>query len=60
MLSQDVCHDSQLLSYGGNGYTYLQKTFLPRLLAAGVDQQTIDQITVTNPARILTLAAPSA
>lgn len=60
MLSQDVCHDSQLLSYGGNGYTYLQKTFLPRLLAAGVDQKTIDQITVKNPARVLTLAKPSA
>ena len=60
MLSQDVCHDSQLLSYGGNGYTYLQKTFLPRLLAAGVDQQTIEQITVKNPARILTLVKPSA
>lgn len=60
MLSQDVCHDSQLLSYGGNGYTYLQKTFLPRLLAAGVDQQTIEQITITNPARVLTLVKPSA
>ena len=60
MLSQDVCHDSQLLSYGGNGYTYLQKTFLPRLLAAGVDQQTIEQITVKNPARVLTLVNPSA
>ena len=60
MLSQDVCHDSQLLSYGGNGYTYLQKTFLPRLLAAGVDAAAIEQITVKNPARILTLAVPSA
>jgi len=60
MLSQDVCHDSQLLSYGGNGYTYLQKTFLPRLLAAGVDQKTIDQITIKNPARVLTLVKPSA
>ncbi|MFM8690434.1 MAG: Rieske 2Fe-2S domain-containing protein, partial [Candidatus Limnocylindrus sp.] len=44
----------------GNGYTYLQKTFLPRLLAAGVDQKTIDQITVKNPARVLTLVKPSA
>ena len=60
ILSQDVCHDSQLLSYGGNGYTYLQKTFLPRLLAAGVDQKTIDQITIKNPARVLTLVKPSA
>ena len=38
----------------------LQKTFLPRLLAAGVDQQTIDQITIKNPARVLTLVKPSA
>jgi phosphotriesterase-related protein len=60
MLSQDVCHDSQLLSFGGGGYTYLQKTFLPRLLAAGVDQKTIDQITIKNPARVLTLVKPSA
>lgn len=60
MLSQDVCHDSQLLSYGGNGYTYLQNNFLPRLLAAGVDQKTIDQITIKNPARVLTLVKPSA
>jgi predicted metal-dependent phosphotriesterase family hydrolase len=60
MLSQDVCHDSQLLSYGGNGYTYLQTTFLPRLLAAGVDAAAIEQITVKNPARVLTLVKPSA
>lgn len=60
MLSQDVCHDSQLLSYGGNGYTYLQKKFLPRLLAAGVDAAAIEQITVKNPARVLTLVKPSA
>ena len=59
-LSQDVCHDSQLLSYGGNGYTYLQTSFLPRLAAAGVDQATIDQITIANPARILTLVPPTA
>jgi phosphotriesterase-related protein len=58
MLSQDVCHDSQLASYGGGGYTYLQRNFLPRLTAAGVDAATIQKITVTNPARILTLAAP--
>jgi phosphotriesterase-related protein len=58
MLSQDVCHDSQLASYGGAGYTYLQRNFLPRLTAAGVDAATIQKITVANPARILTLVAP--
>jgi len=55
LLSQDVCHDSQLASYGGNGYTYLQKSFLPSLAAAGVNAATIKTITVENPARLLTL-----
>ena len=55
LLSQDVCHDSQLASYGGNGYTYLQKSFLPSLASAGVNAATIKTITVENPARLLTL-----
>ncbi|MFZ9352432.1 MAG: phosphotriesterase family protein [Candidatus Limnocylindrus sp.] len=59
LLSQDVCHDSQLASYGGNGYTYLQRSFLPRLIAAGVDAATIKTITVENPSRLLTLRAPA-
>lgn len=59
LLSQDVCHDSQLASYGGNGYTYLQKSFLPRLVAAGVNAATIKTITVENPARLLTLRKPA-
>ncbi|HEY8167447.1 MAG TPA: hypothetical protein VIF84_01920 [Candidatus Limnocylindrales bacterium] len=56
LLSQDVCHDSQLTAYEGNGYAYLATTFLPRLRAAGVDEGTIMQMTVDNPRRILTLA----
>jgi phosphotriesterase-related protein len=59
LLSQDVCHDSQLTSYGGNGYTYLQKSFLPRLVEAGVNAATIKTITVENPARLLTLRTPA-
>jgi len=35
LLSQDVCHNQQLRHYGGNGYTYLADTFLPRARAAG-------------------------
>jgi phosphotriesterase-related protein len=56
LLSQDVCHDSQLKRYGGNGYTYLADTFLPRLRAAGVSDDEIRTITVDNPARLLTIA----
>jgi len=55
LLSQDVCHDSQLRRYGGNGYTYLAETFLPRLRAAGVSEAEIRTITVDNPRRLLTI-----
>jgi len=56
LLSQDVCHDSQLKRYGGNGYTYLADAFLPRLRAAGVSDEEIRAITVDNPRRLLTVA----
>jgi predicted metal-dependent phosphotriesterase family hydrolase len=56
MLSHDVCHDSQLVRYGGNGYVHLATTFLPRLREAGVSDEEIRTITVDNPRRILTIA----
>ncbi len=55
LLSQDVCHDSQLRHYEGNGYTYLARMFLPRLRAAGVSDAEIETMTVANPRRLLTL-----
>ena len=55
LLSQDVCHDSQLKRYGGNGYVYLADTFLPRLRAAGVRDDEIRTMTVDNPRRLLTI-----
>lgn len=56
LLSQDVCHDGQLRRYGGNGYTYLAESFLPRLRAAGVSDDEIRTITVDNPRRLLTIS----
>jgi predicted metal-dependent phosphotriesterase family hydrolase len=55
LLSQDVCHDSQLSRYEGNGYTYLARTFLPRLRTAGVSDAEIETMTVANPRRLLTV-----
>ena len=55
LLSQDVCHDSQLTRYEGNGYAYLATTFLPRLRAAGASADDIDTMTVANPRRLLTI-----
>jgi phosphotriesterase-related protein len=55
LLSQDVCHDSQLRRYGGNGYTYLSDAFLPRLREAGVSDAEIATMTEANPRRLLTI-----
>lgn len=55
LLSQDVCHDSQLRRYGGNGYAYLATSFLPRLREAGVSDAEIETMTVANPRRLLTV-----
>ena len=54
-LSQDVCNDSQLTAFGGNGYTHLTDTFLPRLRAAGATDSEIETMTVANPRRLLTI-----
>jgi phosphotriesterase-related protein len=55
LLSQDVCNDSQLHRLGGNGYTYLHETFLPRLRAAGVAEAEIGAMTEANPQRLLAI-----
>ncbi|MEX1168984.1 MAG: hypothetical protein WEE50_02455, partial [Chloroflexota bacterium] len=55
LLSQDVCHDSQLTAYEGNGYVYLAEAFLPRLRSAGVTAAEIETMTVDNPRRLLTI-----
>jgi phosphotriesterase-related protein len=55
LLSQDVCHNSQLKHYEGNGYVHLHDTFLPLLRSIGVSDADIHQMTVLNPRRILTV-----
>lgn len=55
LLSQDVCHDSQLTRYEGRGYVYLAQSFLPRLRAAGVSDGEIETMTILNPRRLLTI-----
>ncbi|MEX0709877.1 MAG: phosphotriesterase-related protein [Chloroflexota bacterium] len=56
LLSQDVCHNSQLKANGGFGYTYLQQHFLPTLRTAAVGEGEIGLMTIDNPRRILTVA----
>jgi phosphotriesterase-related protein len=56
LLSQDVCDNSQLVFYGGNGYAYIAEQFLPRLRERGVSEDEIRMLTVDNPRRVLTIA----
>ena len=44
---------------GGLGYRYLLDWVLPQLRARGVDDETIDKLTVANPARILSREVPA-
>ena len=55
LLSHDVCHNSQLKRFEGNGYVYLSDVFLPRLRERGVSEAEIDQLTKVNPRRLLTI-----
>ena len=56
LLSQDVGQMTELASRAGRGYAYLASVFLPALRADGLDDATIETITVANPRRWLTIA----
>ena len=55
MLSQDVCKVQHFRCLGGNGFTYVLETFLPKLRKAGVSDDLIQKMIVENPKRILTI-----
>jgi len=46
-----------LTRYGGFGYGYILKHFLPRLKRHGVDQQAFDQMLITNPQSVFSASA---
>jgi phosphotriesterase-related protein len=49
LLSQDVFLKMMLTRYGGFGYAYLQRHFLPRLRRHGATEAQIDRMMVANP-----------
>ncbi|WP_019883963.1 phosphotriesterase family protein [Streptomyces purpureus] len=54
LLSCDISRHAYLRTEGGQGYGHLFGSFLPRLRAAGVEEETIDLLTRRNPLRFLT------
>ncbi|MBB5939332.1 phosphotriesterase family protein [Streptomyces zagrosensis] len=58
LLGHDVCQKIQLKRYGGQGYDYIPRHFLPALRRLGVSEEALHTIMVENPARALAFAAP--
>ncbi|WP_435599856.1 phosphotriesterase family protein [Streptomyces sp. C10-9-1] len=58
LLGHDVCQKIQLKKYGGQGYDYIPRHFLPALRRLGVGEEALRAVMVDNPARALTFAAP--
>jgi len=54
LISQDVCHKSQLRRFGGHGYSHLLENIVPSLTRRGADDRTISQLLVQNPREFLT------
>lgn len=52
LLSQDVFIKMMLTRYGGNGYAFVQRHFLPRLARHGMDAASRDTLMTTNPRRV--------
>ncbi len=60
VLSTDICHVSHLSAFGGKGYDYLLRQFMPLLRARGVTAAHIRAMLIDNPRRILAMPEPPA
>ncbi|NUR91824.1 MAG: aryldialkylphosphatase [Nonomuraea sp.] len=58
VLGHDVCQKIQLKRYGGKGYDYIPRHFLPALQRLGVPPAVLRAFMVDNPARALTFTSP--
>ena len=56
LLSQDVFLKMMLTHYGGFGYGYLQRHFLPRLRRHGATEAHIERLMVANPRSVFCTA----
>jgi phosphotriesterase-related protein len=54
LLSHDVFLKMMLTRFGGFGYGYILRHFVPRLLRHGVGRDVIDRILIDNPRRVFT------
>lgn len=55
LISQDICHKTNLHTYGGEGYTHILRHIIPLMRRKGLTEEQIHTITVTNPRQALAL-----
>ena len=58
LMSHDVCTKIQQRAYGGKGLDFIQLQVIPYLRGQGLSEADVRSITIENPRRLLTLAAP--
>lgn len=58
LMSHDIASKPQLKKNGGGGYSYIATMIVPALRARGVSGDTIRQILIDNPRRMLTFVRP--
>ncbi len=56
LIAHDVCFKYMLTRYGGKGYSHIIDSIVPRMRRRGFSQDSIDNILIENPARVLTFA----
>lgn len=54
LFSQDICMKHHVSAYGGEGYTHIIDTVIPVMMRKGMTHNDIEQLTVKNPAAMLT------
>jgi phosphotriesterase-related protein len=59
LVSHDVCTKMQLAAYGGWGYGHLSRHIEPRLRKAGVSDDQLTTIRISNPRRLLDVCSPA-
>lgn len=58
LVSQGVAAKIRLKAYGGGGYAFIPEQYRPYLRKLGLTEGELQALLVTNPQRLLTLAAP--
>ena len=55
LISQDVCMKTDLIKYGGFGFTHILRNIVPIMIAKGIKKDEIDILMMENPKEFLNI-----